>query len=151
MDEQTPESTEVSGGQGGGLLEDPHRQRGDAVLIQASNKWKGIVDPERVKPLIERGYELAANSDSERGYAAVMKVIQGFAKLEQDEHKAATADAGPVTNIQINDCSFTTNDPRAELLGILAAASERARAAESSGTIDAPTDTEPGVQAETAD
>jgi|GEM_PF-3112320 len=138
------------GGQGGGLFEDRGHTRGDAILIR---KWAGVVDPEKVKPLIEKGYALAENAESERDYAAVMKVIQGFAKLEQEESKAVQPTTGTTTNIQINgDVRISNPDERrTELLGIIAAASDRARAIENSGTTDAPADPKRAIPPATDD
>ena len=113
-------------------------------------KWAGVVDPEKVKPLIEKGYLLAEMADDERKWSAVMNVIRGFAKLEQDEGKAEP-DSGSTTNILINDHSVHTNDGRTEFAAILAAALERARKAEAGGTIDSPTDTLASVPATPAD
>lgn len=137
QDEIVPEPR----GEGGGLFSDPAKLHEDAKLVSVAinRKWGGVVDPEKVKPLIEKGYDLASTSASEgneRGYAAVMRVIQGFAKLEQDELKTEQP-TGNTTNVQING-NVSLNDGRTELLDIIAAASERAREAESSGPPDAP-------------
>jgi hypothetical protein len=139
-------------GEGGGLFDDPQKIHEDAKLLGQAirHKWDGIVDPNKVKPLIEKGYQLAENATDPRGYASVMKVIQSFAKLEQDEAKAIEPSGNTTTNVQING-NVSLNDGRTELLGIIAAASERARAAESSGTIDAPADSQPTLPAEPVD
>ena len=147
--EESTAVAESTGGEGG-LLES-RRKRGDARLI-ARMLSLGVVSPSRVRDLLRKGFDLAescAGDGDARGYSACMKIVLTAAKLGQDERKQA----GPAstTNIQINDCNFTTNDPRAELLGILAAASERARAAESSGIADTTADPEPGVPTESTD
>ncbi len=142
--EEAPKTEVAAGGQGGGLLQDPGRVRGDAKLI-ARMVSLGVVSPKRARDLLRKAYDLAekcADAGEAREFAALLKVILSAAKLGQDERKQVQQ-AG-TTNIQINGDVRISNpdDRRAELLGIIAAASERARAIESSGPPEAPTDPE---------
>ena len=139
-------------GEGGGLFDDPMKLHEDAKLLGQAirHKWDGIVDPAKVKPLIEKGYQLAENATDPRGYASVMKVIQGFAKLEQDEQKTIEPSGNTTTNVQING-NVSLNDGRTELLSIIAAASERARAAESSPATDTPAEPQRAIPPATDD
>lgn len=122
-------------GEGGGLFDDPQKIHEDAKLLGQAirHKWDGIVDPERVKPLIEKGYGLAENATDPRGYASVMKVIQGFAKLEQEEHR----DRSPkvVNNIQ-NNVHLGTPEQRADSLEARLVAEAQRRGLIASGTTD---------------
>jgi len=139
---------ETPGGQGEGVFADPKRIRGDAILTR---KWAGVVDPEKVKELIEKGYGLAERATDERGYAAVMKVIHGFAKLEQEEIKADKPEAksGDTFNTVIVDGnSGTIDERRTQLLGLIDQLRNRSGATDDPSVIDAAPNPEPGIQEE---
>lgn len=139
---------ETPGGQGEGLLADPGHVRADAILIR---KWAGVVDPARVKALIEKGYDLAERAADERGYAAVMKVIHGFAKLEQEEAKADKPEArtGDTFNTVIVDGnSGTLDERRTQLLGLIDQLRNRSGATDDPSVIDAAPNTEPSIPQE---
>ncbi len=138
---------ETPGGQGEGLLADPGHVRADAILIR---KWAGVVDPVRVKTLIEKGYDLAERAADERGYAAVMKVIHGFAKLEQEEAKADKPAGSQDTynTVIVDGNSGTIDERRTQLLGLIDQLRNRSGANDDPSVIDAAPNTEPSIQKE---
>lgn len=135
---EQPQSELSREGRGSGLFERADNFRSDARLIKQMLTL-GVVSTDEVHDLLKKGFELAANAKNSRVYTAVMKVLLAAAKLEQSERQVAQP-ASATTNIQINgDVRLSNPDERrTELLDIIAAASERAREAESRGTINAP-------------
>ena len=137
----------TAGGQGGGLLCDPGRVRGDARMI-ARMVSLGVVSPKRARDLLRKAYDLAercADAGEAREFAALLKVILGAAKLGQDERKQVQQ-AG-TTNIQINgDVRISNPDERrAAILDRIAALRDRAGTGGDRTAIEPANDPQPAV------
>ena len=76
----TPESVGV----GAEMLDDPHRSRSDARLINRAilNGW---MKPEEFKELIEKGAKLAKKTEDAREYNAAMSPMLSAMKVAQAE------------------------------------------------------------------
>lgn len=132
----------------------PDKLRSDANMIGRMLSM-GVVSEERANALLVKTFELAesaADAKKARTLATLSKLLTTYIRLGQEERKMLVPkDSGVTVNIQNNDCSVAINDRRTELTGIIAAALERARAAEGGGVIDSTTNGQPEVPRPSAD
>lgn len=114
----------------------------DARLSRLAVRKRWDIPEEGRAAVIQRQIQIATEerfSANEATNAAKCLTAMEAQNLEQEKRdNPALHESGMTVNIQNNACTLSLDDRRTGLLGIIAAASDRARAVESGGTTDAP-------------
>ena len=93
-----PEQTGAHGGTS--LLTDPHRSKGDLVLLRRAIKNRWPVLAEHQAQLVERTLELVADADPKIAVSAVragVAMVDANIKIDMEEDKADRLDSGLAT------------------------------------------------------
>lgn len=94
-----PEKT--NGDQGAtSLLSDPHRNKGDLVMIRRAIRLKWPVKPEHQEMLVDRMMELVAETDPKVAVSALragVAMVDANIRVDMEEDKCDRLDAGAIT------------------------------------------------------
>jgi hypothetical protein len=132
------------------LTPEPGQPRDTRLIEKALRKRWPIPETYR-EAIIKRQVAIAIDpkaANRESTSAAKCLVAMEAQNMADEKEPAAS---GVTVNIQNNDCNIHSNDGATEFASILAAALERARKAETSGTPNTPAEPQPAVPQPPAD
>ena len=121
----------------------------DTRLIEKAIRKRWPIPEEMKAAIIARQIAIATSEEAENREAT--SAAKCLVAMEAQNVADEKGTAGVTVNIQNNDCNIHSNDGATEFAAILAAALERAREAEASGTTDAAADSQPTLPAEPTD